>query len=138
VVATDLFDGWVARQKGTASGRGQLFDHGADVLFIGSSLVLFAAKQRVSWWIPVAVTGAVVSYARDLWRDARCAAGVQVGRSALGHAAGVANYTLVGLLATDVSLPGAVPDWLVRMVARLTAGMNALAVTGRMWPRRRR
>ena len=133
----DFFDGWVARRKGTASGRGQLFDHATDAVFIGSSLVLFAVTGRVSWWVPVAVAASVAAYCRALWRDARVAADVRLARSALGHAAGVVNYMLVGLLAADLALSGSVPEWLVCATGRATVGINALAVVGRLLPRGR-
>jgi len=133
---TDLFDGSVARRQATASGHGQLFDHTADVVFIGASLVFFAAMGRMSWWVPVAVAASVAAYCRALWRDARAAADVRLARSAVGHAAGVVNYMLVGLLAADLTLAGSVPEWLVRHAGWATAGINALAVLGRLLPRR--
>ena len=132
---TDFLDGWVARHKGTASGHGQLFDHTADVVFIGSSLVFFAATGRVPWWVLAAVAASVAAYGRAVWRDAQAAADVRLARSALGHAAGIANYMLIGLLAADLTLPGAVPGWLLRDAARATAGINVLAVVGRLLPR---
>ena len=134
---TDFFDGWVARRKGTASGRGQLFDHATDAAFIGSSLVFFAATGRVSWWVPVAVAASVAAYCRALWRDARAAADLRLARSTLGHGAGVVNYMLVGLLAADLALAGSVPEWLVCAADRATVGINSLAVIGRLLPRGR-
>jgi len=132
---TDFFDGWVARHKRAASGHGQLFDHATDAVFIGSSLVFFAAAGRVSWWVPVAVAASVAAYGRALWRDALAAAAVRLARSAVGHAAGVVNYMLVGLLSADLALAGSVPEWLVHHAGWATAGINALAVVGRLLPR---
>jgi len=134
-VLTDLLDGSVARRQATASGRGQLFDHTADVVFIGSSLVFFASTGRVSWWVLAAVAASVSAYGHALWRNVR-AATVRLARSALGHAAGVVNYMLVGLLAADLALPAAMPGWLVRDAGWATAGINVLAVVGRLLPRR--
>jgi phosphatidylglycerophosphate synthase len=131
---TDLLDGLVARRQATASGRGQLLDHTADVVFIGSSLLFFAGMGRLSWWVPLAVAASVAAYYRALWRDARAAADVRLARSALGHAAGVVNYMLVGLLAAGLTLPGAAPEWLVGATGWATAGINALAVLGRLLP----
>jgi phosphatidylglycerophosphate synthase len=135
--ATDYFDGWVARRTGTASGRGQLLDHATDVIFIGSSLVFFATTGRIPWWVPLAVAASVAAYARDLWRDVRATRDPTGARSAVGHAAGVVNYMLVGLLAADLALAGTLPAWLIHMTAGSTAGINALAFVGRLWSLRR-
>jgi CDP-diacylglycerol--glycerol-3-phosphate 3-phosphatidyltransferase/cardiolipin synthase len=130
-VATDVLDGWVARRSGTASSRGQLFDHATDVLFVGSSLAFFAAGGRLSWWVPVAVLGAAATYAHALWRDGH-AGDTQRARSPIGHAAGVLNYALVGLLGADATVAGVVPGWLLDTGAMTTAAANAMAIGGRL------
>lgn len=130
--ASDYFDGWVARRKGTASSQGQLLDHATDVIFIGSSLVFFAATGRISWWVPLAVSASVAAYTRDLWREVRLAQDPTKARSLVGHAAGVTNYMLVGLLAADLALAGAVPAWLIHTTAGSAVGINALAFMGRL------
>ena len=131
-VSTDFLDGRVARRNGTASSRGQLFDHATDVLFVGSSLVLFAASGRVSWWVPAAVLAAVAAYAHALWRDGDLGTGIRGARSAVGHAAGVLNYLLVGVLAVDVAVPSLVPPWCLGSAAAITVAANTLAVAGRI------
>jgi CDP-diacylglycerol--glycerol-3-phosphate 3-phosphatidyltransferase len=131
-VATDVLDGWVARRSGTASRRGQLFDHATDVLFVGSSLSLFAAGGRLSWWVPAAVLGAAATYAHAVWRNGRAGVDAQRARSPIGHAAGVLNYALVGLLGADVALAGVVPGWLLDAGAITTAAANAGAIGARL------
>jgi phosphatidylglycerophosphate synthase len=137
-VATDFLDGRVARHHGTASSRGQLFDHATDVLFVGASLVVFASSGRISWWVPAAVIGAVAAYAHAVWRDGRVGtdgrggAGAGGARSAVGHAAGVLNYILVGILAVDVAIPALVPGWLLGTTATTVVAANTLAVAGRI------
>lgn len=139
-VATDFLDGRVARRHGTASGRGQLFDHATDVLLVGASLVVFAASGRISWWVPAAVLGAVAAYAHAVWRERFVGTDGPGGirpdagraRSALGHAAGVLNYGLVGILAVDVAIPAVVPAWLLGTTAVTTVAANTLAVASRI------
>jgi phosphatidylglycerophosphate synthase len=131
-VATDVLDGWVARRSGTASSRGQLFDHATDVLFVGASLAFFAAGGMVSWWAPVAVLGAAATYAHALWRDGKAGGDTQRARSPVGHAAGVLNYALVGLLGADVAFAGVVPGWLLDAGAVTTIAANAVAACGRL------
>lgn len=133
--ATDLLDGWAARRRAAASVAGQLFDHATDVLFLGSSLVLFAACGRVSWWVPAAVAVAALGYGHVLWRRLGAPERAQDARTALGHAAGVVNYGLVGLLAGDLAVAGSVPGWLVRVAGLTTVGINVLAVVGRLHDR---
>jgi len=140
-VATDFLDGRVARRHGTASDRGQLFDHATDVLFVGASLVVFAAGGRISWWVPAAVIGAVAAYAHAVWREGFVSTESRAGcdgpdtgraRSAVGHAAGVLNYVLVGILAVDVAIPASAPAWLLGTAAVITVAANTLAVAGRI------
>jgi CDP-diacylglycerol--glycerol-3-phosphate 3-phosphatidyltransferase len=81
-VATDLLDGWIARLRGTASPRGQLFDHVADVLFATAGLAAGAARGAFPWVLPVLVAAAFAQYALDsYWLDrARQLRASQLGR----------------------------------------------------------
>jgi phosphatidylglycerophosphate synthase len=133
--ATDFFDGRVARRAGTASGRGQLFDHVTDVVFIGTGLVFFASAGRLSWWVPAAVGGAIMTYAHALWHDGREARDPSAARSTIGHAAGVLNYALVGVLAAELVWSATVPRALVSVIGALTIMANGLAVIVRLWGR---
>ena len=42
-IATDYFDGKIARATHTESARGMLFDHGTDFLFVSSALAAMAS-----------------------------------------------------------------------------------------------
>lgn len=64
-IATDYFDGIVARATGTASARGQLFDHGTDFVFVTSSLAGAAYAGLISPLLPVLIAVAFSQYVLD-------------------------------------------------------------------------
>ena len=64
-IATDYFDGVVARLRGTASAGGQLFDHGTDCLFVTAGLTGAAMVGLVPLVLPVLVTVAFGQYVFD-------------------------------------------------------------------------
>jgi len=52
---TDYFDGKIARQYGLTSRVGQILDPLADRLYVVSTLVAFAARDVVPWWLSAAI-----------------------------------------------------------------------------------
>ena len=64
-IASDYFDGVVARQRGTASPRGQLFDHATDFLFVTSGLAGAAIAGRVPAALPILIVVAFSQYVLD-------------------------------------------------------------------------
>ena len=64
-IATDYFDGIVARRQGTASPGGQLFDHGTDCLFVTTGLTGAAMADLVPLVLPILVTVAFSQYVFD-------------------------------------------------------------------------
>jgi CDP-diacylglycerol--glycerol-3-phosphate 3-phosphatidyltransferase len=97
IAASDVFDGRIARRWGTESSAGRTFDHFADICFLLAALSTYAVLGTVPWWVPAAVGGSFGAYVVDSWaRNGSGAAGL-IG-SRIGHAAGVLNYTLVGIL----------------------------------------
>jgi phosphatidylglycerophosphate synthase len=130
--ASDFADGRLARASGSASGRGQLLDTGADVLFLGGALVLFAARGRIPWVVPGAMGAAVAMYAHDSWRRARGSGMLALDRSTVGHAAGVANFALVGLLAAEHGFPTWLAARVVDVGALATASLNAASAGQRL------
>ena len=64
-IATDYFDGVVARRQGTASAGGQLFDHGTDCLFVTTGLAGAAVAGPVPLVLPVLITVAFGQYVFD-------------------------------------------------------------------------
>ena len=71
-IATDYLDGIVARRAGTASSRGQLFDHATDFLFVTSGLTGAALGDAVVPALPLFIVVAFSQYVLDsylLYRD---------------------------------------------------------------------
>ncbi len=64
-ILTDYFDGKVARQQGTASARGQLFDHTTDFLFVTSTLSGAAYAGLLTPVLPVLIAIAFGQYVLD-------------------------------------------------------------------------
>ena len=66
-IATDYFDGIVARKMGTSSPAGQLFDHGTDFLFVSAGLFTAALLDMFTLWLPILVAVAFTQYVLDSW-----------------------------------------------------------------------
>lgn len=64
-IATDYFDGIVARARGTASAAGMLFDHTSDFLFVTASLAGAAAAGAVPLVLPILIAIAFAQYVID-------------------------------------------------------------------------
>jgi phosphatidylglycerophosphate synthase len=135
--ATDFFDGIVARRAGPTR-HGAVLDTVADVAFVLAGTVGGAALGLLPWAAPAAVALAVASYvAASVSRSARRGRW-GLARSRVGHAAGVANYALVGLAAGSVAIPGAAWPWLLRLGSLATVALNLGAVLDRLVPQRAR
>lgn len=64
-IASDYFDGKVARRMNTASARGQLFDHSTDFLFVTGGLFGAAYAGLVTIWLPILIVLAFSQYVID-------------------------------------------------------------------------
>ncbi len=64
-IASDYFDGKIARARGTASARGQLFDHATDCLFVTACLAGAAMSGLAPWLLPPLVAGSFLQYVLD-------------------------------------------------------------------------
>ena len=64
-IVTDYYDGIVARARGTASARGQIFDHTTDFLFVTSGLAGAAYAGILPWILPVLIVIAFSQYVLD-------------------------------------------------------------------------
>ena len=107
-IATDLFDGVVARRQGTATAGGQLFDHATDCLFVTAALTGAALSGRVPPALPVLVAAAFGQYVVDscwLHREKR------LRMSAIGRWNGIGYFVpLVILAAAPLEvIPGQAP-----------------------------
>lgn len=114
-----------------------MLDAVADVLFVESAFVCFAAWGNLPWLLPVAVGASAGVYAAASWQRARRAGRLELARSRIGHAAGVLNYALVGILAAEPAASGMLPGWLVGGGALAVGGVNLLAVLDRVLTWRR-
>lgn len=64
-IATDYFDGKVARALNTASARGMLFDHGTDFVFVTTSLFALSTSGLTSVVLPTLIVIAFSQYVLD-------------------------------------------------------------------------
>lgn len=95
-IASDYFDGVVARRQGTASARGQLFDHATDCLFVTACLAGAALAGSVPPVLPVLVALAFSQYVLDsYWLDRR----KQLRMSMIGRWNGIGYFVPLVVLA---------------------------------------
>ena len=98
-VATDFFDGRVARMRGEASPFGGLLDHASDALFVTAGLGALAWLGAVPAPLPFLVAAAFVQYVVD----SRAHAGRRLRASRVGRYNGIAYFALVAApLARDL------------------------------------
>ena len=64
-IATDFGDGMVALRRGSASPRGQLFDHATDFLFVTSGLAGAAVAGEIVAFLPILIVVAFAQYVLD-------------------------------------------------------------------------
>ena len=101
-IGSDYVDGKVARRFGTASPRGQLFDHGTDCLFVTACLTGAAAAHSVPLLLPLLVVVAFGQYVFDSYWVHRQK---RLRMSRLGRWNGVGYFVpLVGLAAARLEV----------------------------------
>lgn len=96
---SDYVDGRIARRVGSVSRRGAWLDVIADGFFVVVSLVGAALQGWVSFFLPFAITLALAALARKWVLSPPAAESARTGADLFGHAAGVANYVAVFLVA---------------------------------------
>jgi len=113
-----------------------LLDSTADIAFVLIALAAGVLTGRLSWAVPASIMCAAAPYLVTMIRQ-RSAAG-PTARSAIGHAAGVFNYALAGLLAGSVAFPW--PGWplLLELGSAVVIALNLGAVVQRLRQRRPR
>jgi len=94
---SDVADGRLARRQGTSSERGRVLDHFADIAFILVALCTYVYVGIAPWWVPASIAAAFSVYVADSWVRTAPVRASLIG-SRLGHAGGVANYVLIGVL----------------------------------------
>jgi len=95
-IATDYLDGPIARRTGTASAKGQLFDHSTDCLFVTGGLAGAAIAGAVTPILPVLIPFAFGQYVVDsyVWHRQR-----QLRASFLGRWNGILYFVPIVLIA---------------------------------------
>jgi CDP-diacylglycerol--glycerol-3-phosphate 3-phosphatidyltransferase len=131
IAASDVVDGRLARRFGSATNGGRTFDHLADIGFIVTALSTYAALGITPWWVPAAIAGSFAFYVIDSWSRPTARGGL-VG-SRVGHAAGVCNYVLIGVLVYNNSAGiDAVSGVILALLFCLVPIYSALAVLTRL------
>ncbi len=126
-IATDYYDGIVARLLGTATPLGRLFDHATDFLFVTSSLAGAALAGSVPVVLPVLIVVAFTQYVLDsylLYHDKELRA------SAMGRWNGILYFvplvliasSRLGLMAGVADLLTTVSLWLSYVLVLSTVG----------------
>jgi phosphatidylglycerophosphate synthase len=131
-VLFDWIDGPIARRAGAETRHGALLDSGADIVFVLVASGSGAASGRLSWIVPIAIAAAATPYLVATLRRVRAHDPSPRAYSAVGHAAGVCNSALAGLLAGSVALPA--PSWpsLLTGASTVVVFLNLTAVAQRL------
>lgn len=130
--ASDMIDGRIARRDGTASVAGRFLDHFADIAFILGSLTTYVSIGALPWWVPASIAASFTFYVVDSLRRNRRAPALIVSR--IGHAGGVANYVLIGVLVFNESAAlRLLPSWLLTLLFALVPTYSLAAILGRLW-----
>jgi phosphatidylglycerophosphate synthase len=131
-IATDYFDGPVARMRGTASPKGQLFDHSTDCLFVTGGLTGAAIAGSVTPVLPLLIPFAFGQYVVDsyVWSRQR-----QLRASLLGRWNGVLYVVpLVIIAAARLPFPAGVASFLMltaRVLGYLLVASTVVSVIDR-------
>jgi len=101
-IVTDFFDGKVARRLGTASPRGQLFDHTTDFLFVTTALFGAAYAGLLTPVLPVLIVIAFSQYVLDSYFFYH---EKQLHMSKLGRWNGIFYFVPILLIASSRTVP---------------------------------
>ena len=131
VAASDAVDGPLARRLGTVSRAGRALDHGADIAFLLTALAIYVWIGAAPWWVPAAVIAAFGMYVVDARWPPPTPPRWMADR--IGHAGGVANWVVVGVLVGNrtVGLAWVPPPVMLTLCAAVPAYSGA-AIAGRL------
>jgi phosphatidylglycerophosphate synthase len=133
--ATDFLDGIVARRTGGPTAYGAVLDNVADVAFVLAGTGTAAALGLVPVAVPAAIATSVAAYALASVRRSGGGSTMTLARSRVGHAAGVLNYALLGLVTIALAVPVR-SEGVLRPASLVTVAVNLAAVLGRLRFRR--
>lgn len=132
-IASDYFDGPLARRRGTASARGMLFDHGSDFLFVTSGLAAAASIGLLTPLLPLLIALAFSQYVVDsYWLHRQ----KQLRMSFLGRWNGIFYFLPLLLIAIDRLLAADLAPLIVALAWLLAASSIASIVDRALAPRR--
>ncbi len=134
---TDFFDGVLARHAGPPTRHGALLDNTADIALVLAGTGTGAALGLVPWAVPAAIAVAFAAYGVASIGTSARQGEVRLARSRVGHAAGICNYAIAGLIAGAVALPGAVWARVLVCASLAVIAVNLTAVLSRLRPRPR-
>lgn len=128
-IATDFFDGKAARRYGSASPRGQLFDHTTDFLFVTSGIAAAAVVGAVPIALPILIVVAFSQYVLDsYWLHRQ----KQLRMSSLGRWNGVFYFVPLVVLGVADLAPDASPlHTLLRVVAWVLVATTLVSIVDR-------
>ena len=128
-IASDVFDGKLARSQGTASSFGGFFDHATDAIFVSAGAWALAAVDLINPWLWPLIGIAFLQYTLD----SNSLRGHQLRTSKLGRYNGIGYYALVStaigyqaLLSTTLLSPDRLP-MLPELLATLQSALGAAA-----------
>ena len=130
--ASDWVDGPLARRAGGSTTYGVLLDSGADIAFVLVALTAGVVAGSLSWIVPAAIACAATPYLVATVRKSHAIGRPARAFSAIGHAAGICNYALVGFLAGSVALPGSVWEHVLVPGSAVVVALNLGAVALRL------
>jgi phosphatidylglycerophosphate synthase len=90
-IASDVFDGKLARLQNTASAFGGFFDHATDAIFVSTGAWALAATQLINPWLWPLIGLAFMQYTLD----SNSLRGQQLRTSKLGKYNGIGYYALI-------------------------------------------
>ena len=128
---TDYVDGPIARRAAHPTRHGGVLDNLADVAFVLGGTAAGVAAGLLPWMVPVSIVLSVGAYLVASLRLSTGAPGPRLARSRIGHAAGVANYAIVGLTAGAVALPWGGWHGVLALASVGTVALNVSAVVMR-------
>jgi len=120
-IATDVYDGRVARRLGLTSPFGGFFDHGTDALFVSVSAWALAELGLITPWLWPCIAIAFLQYALD----SKALAGQTLRTSLIGRYNGLGYYSLVATAIGTQALQQGLSD----IVPRQAGGLAFVSVS---------
>ena len=128
-IASDVFDGKLARSQGTASSFGGFFDHATDAIFVSTGAWALAAIGLINPWLGPLIGIAFLQYTLD----SNSLRGQELRTSKIGRYNGIGYYVLVStaigyqaLFSTTLLSP-ARPPMLQELLGTLQSALGAAA-----------